>query len=271
MRRIITVAVIGLMAVSLSGCKFKKAIDAVNVSKDLEKRGTMDIMEKAAKDQYAPPADGRLTDAQVQMYLKVREKEKQILEVAKKEMQQHADSAKKEEAEKDSLSAAMATIKTMGSAADVVTADIRAAIDLGYNTAEYQWVKGQVLAASSAAVTEKMNQATAQMADTAYAQMKQQYESATDPNMKKMYGDMLKQYDEQRAQTAVPTEGADPAVAFNRELLAKHNVELNAIAQEWAKWEGKPGELQKNMEQGMQQLQQAADQMQQQSQQYGSK
>jgi hypothetical protein len=50
----------------------------------------------------------------------------------------------------------MEGFKTMGSAADMLTADIRAAKDLGYNTQEYLWVKSQVLAASSAAMMAKM-------------------------------------------------------------------------------------------------------------------
>jgi len=72
-------------------------------------------------------ADGKLTDAQVQMYLKVRDHEKAIAKVAKQELQQHADAAKKE-GEK-SLAGMMEGFKSLGSAADFMTADIRAAAE----------------------------------------------------------------------------------------------------------------------------------------------
>ena len=39
--------------------------------------------------------------------------------------------------------------KSINTVGEFLTADIRAAKDLGYNTAEYQWVKGQILAAST--------------------------------------------------------------------------------------------------------------------------
>jgi hypothetical protein len=239
-------------------------LDQTKVSKDLEKRGTIDLMEQASKDQYTPPADGRLTDAQVQMYLKVREREKQIVEVAKKEMQQHAEKVKKEEAEKDPFSAAMASMKTLGSAADLATADIRAAVDLGLNTAEYSWVKQQILEASGAAVSQQVAAATSKLADGAYTQMKQQYEQAKDETTRKMLGDMLKQYEDQRAQMAVPAAETNPTIEYNQQLLAKYGSAINPLAQEWAKYETTPGQSQESMEKGLQELQKAAAEMPQQ-------
>src|SRR6185503_11442191 len=111
------------LTIVLSGCKAKEAVD--KISKDLDKNGTTDLMKKVADDKYDPPADGKLTDAQIQMYLKVREHEKQIAQVAKQEAQQHADAAKK--AGEKSLAGLVEGFKTMGSVADLVTADIRAA------------------------------------------------------------------------------------------------------------------------------------------------
>ena len=134
----------------------------------------------------------------MQMYLKVREHEKDIAQVARKEAQAHADAAKK--AGDKSIAGMMEGFKTMGSAADMLTADIRAAKDLGYNTQEYLWVKSQVLAASSAAMMSKMAEATNASFDSAYTQMKKSYDEAKDDQTKKMYKDMLDNYDKQRAE-----------------------------------------------------------------------
>jgi hypothetical protein len=220
-------------------------LDAAKASEDLKETGTTELLEKAAKDEYTPPADGRLTDAQVQMYLKVREREKVIAQVAKKELEEHA---KKAEGNEKSLAGVMAGFKAIGSVADFATADIRAAADLGINTKEYTWVKEQILAASGASMQDQMAKAASAMADSAYDQMKKQYDEATDPTTKKMYGDMLAEYEKNREQMKVEQAAVDPSVAYNRQLLSKYENTLNALTQEWAKYTGSDAEAQKAMQ-----------------------
>src|SRR5438105_4315854 len=130
MRR--TLPVVIFVSLALFGCRAKELAEKASIKNDLQKRGTMDLMKQVADDKYTPPADGKLTDGQIQMYLKVREHEKQIAQVAKQEAQQHAAAADK--AGDKSIAGMMEGLKTMGSVADLVTADIRAAKDLGYNT-----------------------------------------------------------------------------------------------------------------------------------------
>jgi hypothetical protein len=151
------IAVVICTGLALAGCRAKEAIDKASIQQDLQKRGTMDLMKEVADDKYTPPADGKLTDAQVQMYLKVRDHEKAIAQVAKAEAQKHAAEAKKDG--EHSLSGMLEGIKTAGAAAQMFTADIRAAKDLHYNTQEYLWVKGQILAASVSAMTSQTTNA----------------------------------------------------------------------------------------------------------------
>ena len=234
-----SLAVLFSLALVLAGCKAKELADKASVSKDLQKRGTADLMKEIAKDEYTPPADGRLTDSQIQMYLKVREHEKTIAAVAKAEMQQHAQKADKSKA---SIAGMIQGMQALGSAADLVTADLRAAKDLGYNTQEYVWVKGQVLAASTAAMAEKFNASIAQAADKAYADAKKAYDEAKDEQTKKLYADVLAGYDKSRQEMKQQAE-QDPAMAYNRQLLSKHENALNAFANELEKYStGKPGE-----------------------------
>jgi hypothetical protein len=229
------------LSLVLAGCKAKELVDKASISKDLQKRGTTELMQEIAKDEYTPPADGRLTDSQIQMYLKVREHEKKIAQVAKAEMQQHAQKADKS---KNSLAGVMQGMKALGSAADFMTADLRAAKDLGYNTQEYVWVKGQVLVVSTAAMAEKFNASIAQAADKAYTDAKKAYEEAKDEQTKKLYADVLAGYDKSRQEMKQQTE-QDPALAFNRQLLSKYENTLNAFANELSKYEDKPGEAKK--------------------------
>jgi len=256
MRRTLS-AVLMLSIVALTGCRAKEAIDKARISQDLDKHGTMDLMKDVSNDHYKPPSDGKLTDAQMQMYLKVREHEKAIAQVAKKEAQAHAEAAKK--AGDKSIAGMMEGFKTLGSAADMLTADIRAAKELHYNTQEYLWVKAQVLAASSAAMSAKIAEAANASFDSAYTQMKKSYDEAKDDQSKKMYKEMLDNYDKQRA--AMKQESASnitPAITYNQQLISKYEGALNAITNEVAKWEDKPGEAQKSMDELQKNLDKAA-------------
>jgi ribosomal protein S17E len=240
MRRTLTAAV--CLTLALTGCKAKELADQVAISKDLEKVGTTDLMKQVADDQYTPPEDGRITEAQVQMYLKVREHEKKIAEVAKQELKQHAE--KSEKSGEKSIAGMMEGLKALGSAADFMTADIRAAKDLGFNTQEYLWVKQQVLAASTAAMAEKFNQTMTANFDKAYEEAKKAYDSATDAQTKQLYADMLAGYDKSK-QEMQQSQETDPAVVYNRQLLSKHENALNAYATELSKYADNPVDVQK--------------------------
>ena len=251
-----TIVVLSLSLIALTGCKAKELADKAAISHDLDKRGTVDLMKQVADDKYTAPADGKLTDGQVQMYLKVREHEKQIAQVAKQEAQQHAEAAKK--AGEKSIAGMMEGLKTLGSAADMMTADIRAAKDLGFNTQEYLWVKGQILAASSSVMAEKMGQAMSAQMDASVAQMKKSYDEAKDEQSKKMYGEMLANLEKSRQESAAQKEKEDPALSYNRQILSKYDNALNAVTAELSKWEDKPGDAQKSVEQWQKDVEKAA-------------
>lgn len=241
----------------LAGCKAKELADANAISKDLDKRGTTDLMKEIANDQYTAPEDGRLSDAQIQMYLKVREHEKKIAEVAKKELKEHSQKAEK--AGEKSLAGLVQGLQAMGSAADFLTADLRAAKDLGYNTQEYIWVKGQIMAASTAAMAEKFNEAMTANFDKAYKDAKKAYDEATDETTKKMYADVLAGYEKSKQEITSQAD-ADPAAAWNRQLLSKYETALTAFAHEMSKYEDKPGEVQQSVQELEQKLEEAKKQ-----------
>ena len=240
MRR--TLALTLSLGLLLAGCKAKEALDQASISRDLDKRGTTDLLKQVADDEYTAPADGRLTDSQVQMYLKVREHEKKITEVAKAELKQHAEKAKVEGGK--SIAGMMEGFKSLGSVADIATADIRAAKDLGFNSQEYLWVKQQILAASGAAMVAQATEAMTASFEAAYVQAKKAHAEATDDITKKMYGEMIAGYDKSRAEMAAQTQNEDPAAAHNRQLLSRYENTLNAFATEMSKWSDKPVDTQ---------------------------
>ena len=233
------------LSLALVGCKAKELADKASIAKDLKDRGTTDLMQQVANDEYTAPEDGRLTEAQIQMYLKVREHEKKIAQVAKEEMKQHAANAEKKGDK--SIAGMMEGFKALGSAADFMTADIRAAKDLGFNTQEYLWVKQQVLEASTSVMAQKFQETINANFDKAYAEAKKAHDEAQDEQTKKLYADMLAGYDKSR-QEMTQTQDEDPALTFNRQLLSKHENALNAYAHELSKFEDNPGDVQKSVQ-----------------------
>lgn len=239
-----------VLTVSLAffGCKAKEAYDQAKAAAELAKSGsTTKLLKEAAEDKYDAPHDGKLTDAQIQMYLKVREREKVVAQAARQQLKEHEEAVKK--AGEKSLAGAIEGFKGLGSVADLFTADIRAAKDLGYNTAEYQWVKGQILAASTSALGQKMAEAMSAQMDSTYQQIKKAYDDAKDEQTKAMYKQTLDSFEQQKKEAAANKQQEDPSVAYNRQLLAKYENEINAFANELAKYEDKPGEAQKSMDQ----------------------
>lgn len=254
MRR--TSVVVLCLSLALAGCKAKELADKASISKDLDKRGTVDLLKEVGNDNYTAPEDGRLTEAQIQMYLKVREHEKTIAKVAREELKQHAQKA---EGKEKSIAGMMEGFKAMGSAADFLTADIRAAKDLGYNSQEYLWVKSQILAASTSVMAEKVSATVTANFDKAYQDAQKAYNEAKDEQTKKLYGDMLASYAKSRQEMETKTD-EDPALTYNRQLLSRHENALNAYAHELSKFEEKEGEVQKGMDEMTKKLEEAKKQ-----------
>jgi hypothetical protein len=246
-----------ILALSLvfAGCKAKELLDKSSIQNDLDKRGTIDLMKEVANDKYDPPKDGKLTDGQIQMYLKVREHEKAIAKVAAQNMQQEANEADKS---KNSIAGMMKGLQAMGSAAQMATADIRAAKDLHYNSQEYLWVKAQIMAVSMTAFTEKVSDAMQAQVESSRSQMRKAYDEAKDEQSKQMAKQMLDQYEKTAQEGHATVAQADPAVAYNRELLKKYDTELAAFATEMGKYESKDGEAKKSMDDLQKKLDQAA-------------
>jgi hypothetical protein len=232
-----------LLTLSLlfAGCRAKEHFDHASAAAELARQSSLDVIKEAANEKYTPPADGKLTEKQVQMYLTVREREREIAQVARQQAQQHADASAK--AGEKSLAGMMEGFRTIGSVADMFTADVRAAKALHFNTQEYLWVRGQVLAASGSAYSEKFSQAANAGMDSAYQQMKKSFDEAKDEETRKVYAGVLAGYDRSRREMRHENQKEDPAVAYNRQMISKYESALHALSSELARYGEKPGEV----------------------------
>lgn len=119
--------------------------EEADIQESLDETGTMDLMDEIADDTYEPPADGELTGEQIEMFLEVRDRAQAIREVAEKNLDERTQDTEGTEQEPGLFD----TFRAMGDVGDFVTADLRAAHELDYNTAEYQWVEETVVGAYS--------------------------------------------------------------------------------------------------------------------------
>ena len=110
-------------------------------------------------------------------------------------------------------------------------------------------IGSESLLARATAVGQKLASAMSASMDSAYANMKKQYDEAKDEQTKAALKQTLDQYEQTRKESASAQQTQeDPALAYNRQLLSKYEDAINAFANEMAKWEDKPGDAQKAMQ-----------------------
>lgn len=210
----------------LLGCGKKPAEDEASIRKSLEEKGTIDLMDQVAKaPDYPPPADGRLTEPQVEMYLDVKERELRIREVSLKNLKAKGEQAEKEERKVSPFEA----MKALGDLADVATADLRAAQELGHNPKEYQWVKDRVLEAQMLATTQALDRQVAEGRKGVIATLEKQRRSATGDAQR---AEIDRRIRELREGAADSVSQGHPGIAYNAGLLARHKERFDRIQAE---------------------------------------
>lgn len=220
MSRVLAVMLILL----LLGCGKKPAEDEASIRESLEEKGTIDLMDQVSKaPDYQAPPDGRLTERQVEMYLAVRKRELRIREVALQSLQTKGKQAEQESRKVSPFEA----MKALGDLADVATADLRAAQELGHNPKEFQWVKERVLEAQVLATTQALNQQVAKSRESLLANLEEQKRAAASEAERVEIDRRI----EELKSSAGSSEG-DPASQDNAELLARYKNQLARLQAE---------------------------------------
>jgi len=227
------------LSFSLLSCKAKEAAGPASVSGDQKSPGAVAVAPEARDDQYTPPADGRLTGAQVENFIKIRQRAKVIENEARHELEIQG---KKTEDKQSALVTVMAASGPMG---NLVGADIRAAKDLGLNGAEYEWVKQQMIDASMAAATDKGLILAAKAAKEERASLQKSYDTAPDENSKTIYAGMIADSEKNEKDAAAAVEKQSPAVVYNKELLAKYEDAVRPLMELLLTGTGHEEEIQK--------------------------
>lgn len=176
----------------------------------------MDVMEEVSKAKYTPPADGRLTEKQVEMFLAVKEREREIREASVREIEEKAKARKEGEADVEQ------SMRSVGDVVGLTMADLRAALELGHNPKEYTWVRERVAEAQVA----EANQILSERVDrnrTQYLEMLEKERKGAATEEQRAEIDRQIEEFQRRPDNAAP---ASPAVQHNVALLAKYRDEL---------------------------------------------
>jgi len=194
---IASISSISAMAMLLaSGCR--PPDEGAAIRERLRSKDAAQVVREAATARYTVPADGRLTDGQVRMYLQVRERECRIREAA--------------------------ALEAQGSrAAAGGAADLRAAQEIKVNPREYAWVRERVVEAEAAATTQALYQKMAAGREQLLARMRRDRDALTDPAQR---ATAEREVEDWKRGLQAPEPPVAPAVRANIALLGRYREPL---------------------------------------------
>ncbi len=218
-----------LLAVGLSvtaACKAKPAEDEASIQKRLEEKGTLEVLNEVAAAEYDPPADGKLTAAQIEMYLAVKQREQRIREVASKDLKKQQPDG----TEDDGGDAGFAdTMRALGGVGDIATADLRAAQELGRNPKEYQWVEERVMEALLAQLSQRLEGQLAEGREQYLQMLEAQKQTLTEPAQQAKVDEQIAEVRRTMGEQATDDEPPSEALLHNAALVARYRDRIKAV------------------------------------------
>ena len=171
-----------------AGCGRRQDLGGGAAQDGVRGRGAAEEGREAdAAPPYAPPADGRLNDAQMRMYVKVRERESLLREKGSK------------------------------------AADLQAAREATVNPREYLWVRERVLEAEASAATQLLYQKMSAGREQLLARMRRERDAMTDAAERAAAEGRIEDF-KRGLQASEPQ--MSPAVRANVALLARYREPL---------------------------------------------
>ena len=218
---------------------FSCGSDKGDANKEFAKKGTFELMEEIEKDEYTHPEDGNLTEKQVEMYLAVKKAEVSYAKQAAQNLKQKTEKfdEKEKQEKKPGVRDYITAFKALGDVADFVTADLRAAKKLGYNTKEYQWVRETIIITNVAVWTDTSKKAAAKSFNTVLEQLKQQRDAAATEEQKALFDEQIKSFAETIEEMKTENQEQDGITEHNKKLLDKYKDKIKGLAAELNKWQ----------------------------------
>jgi hypothetical protein len=155
------------------------------------------------RDVYRPPADGRLTGAQIEMFLSVLDRVR--------------------------LDRRGGAPTPVGDPLSSVPADVAAARARSVNVEEFLWVKERVLEAEAAAMTVRLNAAALAMLEKTLADLKARRADAADEGSRKLLAEQTAQFEAEAERVRKESKARESdAVRSNMKMLEPYRPRLAA-------------------------------------------
>ncbi len=191
-------SVAAVLTIACAGCGPKDAGPGISTSAPLSRAETRDV--------YRPPADGRLTAAQVETYLSIIDRVRLDLRSARP--------------------------TPAGDPLTTVPADVAAARARGVNVEEFLWVKERVLEADAAAMTVRLNASALSLLEKTLADLKARRGDAADDGSRKLLAEQTAQFEAEAERVRRESKVREPdSVRSNMKMLEPFRARL-AAAQE---------------------------------------
>jgi hypothetical protein len=153
--------VVAVLGTVCAGCGSPDAGPGIPTSAPLSRAETRDV--------YRPPADGRVTGAQVEMYLSILDRVRLDLRGARP--------------------------TPAGDPLTTVPADVAAARARGVNVEEFLWVKERVLEADAATMTARLNASALVLIEKTLSDLKARRADAADEGSRKLLAEQTAQFE----------------------------------------------------------------------------
>lgn len=190
--------VVAVLAAASAGCGSPDPGPGVPTSAPLTRAETRDV--------YRPPADGRVTSAQVETYLSILDRVRLDLRGARP--------------------------TPAGDPLTTVPADVAAARARGVNVEEFLWVKERVLEADAAAMTVRLNAAALALLERTLADLRARRSDAADEGSRKLLAEQTSQFEAEAERVRRESKLREPdSVRANMKTLEPFRARL-AAAQE---------------------------------------
>jgi hypothetical protein len=190
-RRLSTV--VAVLATVGAGCGSPDPGPGIPTSAPLSRAETRDV--------YRPPADGRVTGPQVEMYLSILDRVRLDLRGAKP--------------------------TPAGDPLTTVPADVAAARARGVNVEEFLWVKERVLEADAAAMTVRLNAAALALVEKTLSDLKARRADAADEGSRKLLAEQTAQFESEAERIRRESKLREPdSVRANMKTLEPFRARL---------------------------------------------
>jgi hypothetical protein len=176
----------------------------------------MEITEAVSKAQYDPPADGRLTEEQVEIYIAVKAREREVREAMVREVEAKVGAQREK---KPDLAESM---RLVGDVVGLTMADLRAALELGHNPKEYTWVKDRVAEAQTAEANEILSKRVDQSRAEYLAMLEDERKGAVTEEQRAEIDRQIQEFQRRSDSAALMT----PSVRHNMALLEKYRARM---------------------------------------------